>query len=143
MGHARGPPQPLTLVRHERGSASPQNQLTGPFSRAERARSTGTDRHAHRSDIRHSRLSSRFKTGGRTLSLQPCELQEALDYARAQQADEQWRAKYATRADIEGPINQAVAVIGIRGARYHGLHETHLEHGKATPSTAPEPARPT
>ncbi|MFB7739615.1 transposase [Streptomyces sp. NPDC056112] len=86
---------------------------------------------------------TRFKTGGRTLSLQPCELQEALDYARVQQADEQWRAKYATRADIEGPINQAVAVIGIRGARYHGLHETHLEHGKATPSTAPQPARPT
>ncbi len=71
---------------------------------------------------------TRSKTGGRTLSLQPRELQEALDHARVQQADEQWRAKYATRAGIEGTIHQAVAVTGIRRARYRGLHKTHLEH---------------
>ncbi|WP_445081921.1 IS1182 family transposase [Streptomyces ipomoeae] len=71
---------------------------------------------------------TRSKTGGRTLSLQPRELQEVLDHARLQQGDEQWRAKYGTRAGIEGTIHQAVAVTGIRRARYLGLQKTHLEH---------------
>ncbi|WP_373288067.1 transposase [Streptomyces lasiicapitis] len=56
------------------------------------------------------------KTGGRTLSLQPREVQEVLDHARLQQGDEQWRAKYGTRAGIEGTIHQAVAVTGMRRA---------------------------
>ncbi|MEV5951122.1 transposase [Streptomyces sp. NPDC051993] len=68
------------------------------------------------------------KTGGRTLSLQPREVQEVLDHARLQQGDEQWRAKYGTRAGIEGTIHQAVAVTGMRRARYLGLQKTHLEH---------------
>ncbi|MFJ5918993.1 hypothetical protein [Streptomyces ardesiacus] len=38
------------------------------------------------------------KTGGRTLCVQPREVQEVLDHARLQQGDEQWRAKYGTRA---------------------------------------------
>ncbi|WP_191971631.1 transposase [Streptomyces luteolifulvus] len=71
---------------------------------------------------------TRSKTGGRTLSLQPRELQEVLDHARLQQGDEQWRAKYGTRAGIEGTIHQAVAVTGMRRARYLGLQKTHLEH---------------
>ncbi|OEJ22728.1 hypothetical protein AR457_36210 [Streptomyces agglomeratus] len=71
---------------------------------------------------------TRSKTGGRTLSLQPRELQEVLDHARLQQSDEQWRAKYGKRAGIEGTIHQAVAVTGIRRARYLGLQKTHLEH---------------
>ncbi|WSQ13254.1 transposase [Streptomyces sp. NBC_01231] len=71
---------------------------------------------------------TRSKTGGRTLSLQPREVQEVLDHARLEQGDEQWRAKYATRAGIEGTIHQAVAVTGMRRARYLGLQKTHLEH---------------
>ncbi|WP_371214386.1 IS1182 family transposase [Streptomyces sp. AD55] len=71
---------------------------------------------------------TRSKTGGRTLSLQPRALQEALDDARAQQSNEQWRAKYGTRAGVEGTIHQAVAVTGMRRARYRGLPKTHLEH---------------
>jgi hypothetical protein len=71
---------------------------------------------------------TRSKTGGRTLSLQPRELQEVLDHARLQQSDEEWRAKYGTRAGIEGTIHQAVAVTGMRRARYLGLQKTHLEH---------------
>ena len=70
---------------------------------------------------------TRSKTGGRTLSLQPREVQEVLDHARLQQGDEQW-AKYGTRAGIEGTIHQAVAVTGMRRARYLGLQKTHLEH---------------
>ncbi|WP_431987092.1 transposase [Streptomyces griseoflavus] len=68
------------------------------------------------------------ETGGRTLSLQPCEVQEVLDHARLQHGDEQWRAKSRTRAGVEGTIHQAVAVTGIRRARYLGLQKTHLEH---------------
>ncbi|WP_247192139.1 transposase [Streptomyces scabiei] len=64
----------------------------------------------------------------RRLCLQPREVQEALDHARLQQDDEQWRAKYATRAGIEGIIHQAVAVIGMRRARCFGFQKTHLEH---------------
>nr|WP_171110877.1 transposase [Streptomyces sp. N502] len=67
---------------------------------------------------------TRSKTSGRTLSLQPRELQEVLDHARLQQGDELWRAKYGTRAGIEGTIRQAVAVTGMRRARYLGLQKT-------------------
>ncbi|MGW7285210.1 transposase [Streptomyces sp. NPDC054847] len=52
----------------------------------------------------------------------------SADHARLQQGDEQWRAKYGTRAGIEGTIHQAVAITGIRRARYLGLQKTHLEH---------------
>src|SRR5262249_26495506 len=44
---------------------------------------------------------TRSRTGGRSLSLQPRERQEALDQARAEQTSEQWRTKYGTRAGIE------------------------------------------
>ncbi|MFD5493275.1 transposase [Streptomyces sp. NPDC001812] len=71
---------------------------------------------------------TRSRTGGRSLSLQPRERQEALDQARAEQISEQWRTKYGTRAGIEGTIHQAVAVTGMRRARYRGLPKTHLEH---------------
>ncbi|MFJ6592975.1 transposase [Streptomyces violaceusniger] len=60
--------------------------------------------------------------------MQPRKLQEVLDHARLQQGDEQWRTKYRTRAGIEGSIHQAVAVTGMRRARYLGLQKTHLEH---------------
>ncbi|WP_259333681.1 hypothetical protein [Streptomyces umbrinus] len=36
-------------------------------------------------------------------------------------ADEQWRARYAARAGVEGTIHQAVAVTGMRRALYRGL----------------------
>ncbi|WP_210408423.1 transposase, partial [Allokutzneria sp. NRRL B-24872] len=56
--------------------------------------------------------------------VQPRKLQEVLDHARLQQGDEQWRTKYRTRAGIEGSIHQAVAVTGMRRARYLGLQKT-------------------
>ncbi|MFE2165466.1 transposase [Streptomyces sp. NPDC059447] len=95
---------------------------------------------------------TRSKTGGRTLSLQPREGQEVFDHARLQQDDEQRRAKYGTRAGIEATIHQAVAVTGMRHARYLGLQKTHLEHvssastpgGTATRRPHPcQPSRPT
>ncbi|MER6161610.1 transposase [Streptomyces sp. NPDC001868] len=52
----------------------------------------------------------------------------AEEAALAEEGDEQWQAKYGTRAGIEGTIHQAVAVTGMRRARYLGLQKTYLEH---------------
>ncbi|MFD7940146.1 transposase [Streptomyces sp. NPDC059755] len=58
----------------------------------------------------------------------PARFKRSLDHASLQQGDEQWRAKYGTLAGIEGTIHQAVAVTGMRRARYLGRRKTHLEH---------------
>ncbi|MDH2388425.1 transposase [Streptomyces sp. HNM0663] len=98
---------------------------------------------------------TRSKTGGRTLSLQPRELQEVLDHARLQQADEQWRAKYGIRAGVEGTVHQAVAVTGMRRAAtsvsrrpiwstssppLRSTSSASMPGGTATRSTAPASA---
>ncbi|MET8406478.1 IS1182 family transposase [Streptomyces sp900116325] len=68
------------------------------------------------------------KLGRRQLTLQPQEMHEALQGARAQQETKEWKHNYALRAGVEGTIHQATAVTGIRRARYHGLRKTHLDH---------------
>ena len=47
--------------------------------------------------------------------------------ARAVQDTPDWQADYARRAGVEGTIRQAVAVTGMRRARYRGLPKTTLE----------------
>ncbi len=66
--------------------------------------------------------------GGRQLTVRPRQIHQALDAARAEQHTKPWQATYALRAGVEGTIHQAVAVTGIRRARYRGLPKTHLEH---------------
>ena len=44
------------------------------------------------------------------------------------QKTENWQARYALRAGVEGTICQAVAVTGMRRARYRGLDKTRMEH---------------
>ena len=66
--------------------------------------------------------------GSRQLTLRPREIHQALDDARAEQDTKHWQAKYALRAGVEATIHQAVAVTGMRHARYRGLDKTHLEH---------------
>jgi len=68
------------------------------------------------------------KRGGRQLTVQPRGLHDALQAARAAQGTRHWQARYALRAGVEGTIRQAVAVTGMRRARYRGLAKTHLEH---------------
>lgn len=68
------------------------------------------------------------KLGRRQLTLQPQEMHEALQDARARQETQEWKHNYALRAGVEGTIHQATAVTGIRHARYHGLRKTHLDH---------------
>ena len=68
---------------------------------------------------------------GRQLGFRPREIHEAITAARAEQASDTWRDKYAIRAGVEGTIAQATHVTGIRHARYLGLPKTRLEHNAA------------
>jgi transposase len=71
---------------------------------------------------------TRDRTGVRQLTIRPRPQHEAQRAARAEQATDQWKQRYATRSGIEGTISQAVAVTGIRTTRYIGLAKTHLAH---------------
>lgn len=73
-------------------------------------------------------LCTTAKRGGRQLTLHPRDLHEALAAARTEQTTKTWRDKYALRAGIEGTIHQALAVTGIRHARYRGQPKVHLQH---------------
>ncbi|MEV0495939.1 IS1182 family transposase [Streptomyces atratus] len=66
--------------------------------------------------------------GRRMLTLRPREPHEALVRARAEQKTKTWKAKYALRAGVEGTINQALDITGIRRARYRGLPKVRLQH---------------
>jgi transposase len=44
------------------------------------------------------------------------------------QTSADWQARYAARAGVEGTINQAVAITGMRRARYRGLPKIRLQH---------------
>lgn len=68
------------------------------------------------------------KPGRRMLTLRPRELHENLARARAEQKTETWKNKYALRAGVEGTINQALDLTGIRRARYRGLPKVRLQH---------------
>jgi IS5 family transposase len=66
--------------------------------------------------------------GRRMLTLRPREPEEALARARAEHKTESWKTKYALRAGVEGTINQALDVTGMRRARYRGLPKVRLQH---------------
>ncbi|MGC4856819.1 IS1182 family transposase [Micromonospora sp. DT4] len=68
------------------------------------------------------------KRGGRQLTFHPRDLHHALMTARTQQASDNWQDKYKLRAGVEGTINQALDITGIRHTRYHGLPKTRLQH---------------
>jgi transposase len=68
------------------------------------------------------------KRGGRQLTFYPRDLHHALAAARTRQTGDSWRDKYKLRAGVEGTINQALDITGIRHARYRGLAKTRLQH---------------
>jgi transposase len=78
-----------------------------------------------REQCTRSTLSSRI---GRQLTVPPREIHAAQQAARAEQATADWQARYAARAGVEGTVHQAVAVTGMRRARYRGLPKTRLQH---------------
>jgi transposase len=67
-------------------------------------------------------------TTGRVLHVRSQAAHEALQARRQEQNTPAFRQDYQTRAGIEGTLSQAVRGMGIRRARYDGLHKTHLEH---------------
>jgi transposase len=64
----------------------------------------------------------------RQLTIRPREIHQAVTAARAEQETGHWKAKYASRAGVEGLMRQATHVTGTRRARYLGLPKTTLEH---------------
>lgn len=66
--------------------------------------------------------------GVRKISFQPEAQYRALHAARAYQSTPAFKLRYNARAGIEGTISQAVAVLGLRFARYRGLAKTTLQH---------------
>ena len=64
----------------------------------------------------------------RQLTVHPHDVHTAHHQAHALQDTKPWQATYALRAGVEGTIHQAVAVTGIRHARYRGLRKVHLQH---------------
>ncbi|MFC9331566.1 transposase [Kitasatospora sp. NPDC057015] len=66
--------------------------------------------------------------GTRMLALRPREVHEHVAAARAEQATDAWQATYALRAGVEGTINQALDITGLRRARYRGLPKVTLQH---------------
>jgi transposase len=65
---------------------------------------------------------------GRQLTVPTREVYHAQLAARASHDTPDGRARYALRAGVEATIGQAVAVTGIRRARYRGLAKTRLQH---------------
>ncbi|MGW1091197.1 IS1182 family transposase [Streptomyces sp. NPDC002596] len=68
------------------------------------------------------------RSNRRRLSLQPRELTEAIQAARAHQQTGDFNRDYALRAGVEGTIRQATHTTGLRRARYRGLAKIHLDH---------------
>lgn len=66
--------------------------------------------------------------GNRMLTLRPKELHETLAAARAVQKTDSFKTRYKLRAGVEGTVNQALDVTGIRQARYRGLPKVRLQH---------------
>jgi hypothetical protein len=81
------------------------------------------------------------KIGRRMLPLRPEEPHEALARARAEQKTDTWKNKYALRAGIEGTINQALDLTGIRRARYRGLPKVRLQHALLRHRDQHDPSR--
>ncbi|WP_202970552.1 transposase [Saccharothrix sp. ALI-22-I] len=71
---------------------------------------------------------TRSTRSGRQLMLRTREVHEAVERARTEQATDEWKQRYATRAGVEGTVHQAVAVTGVRRSRYTGLPKTRLAH---------------
>ncbi len=67
-------------------------------------------------------------TTGRVLHVRPQAAHEALQARRQEQETAAFRQAYQTRAGIEGTLSQAVRGMGIRRARYDGLHKTQVQH---------------
>lgn len=65
---------------------------------------------------------------GRTLTLNPQEVHEALVERRKVQRTPAFLQQYGLRAGVEGTISQALRTTQLRHTPYQGLRKTHLHH---------------
>jgi transposase len=70
---------------------------------------------------------TRAKDLPRTLTLQPKEEHEAIQFARKRKKTEDFASNYSQRAGIEGTVSQGGRAFGLRQARYRGLKKIHLQ----------------
>ena len=71
---------------------------------------------------------TKSSTTGRVLHVRSQAAHEALQARRQEQETPAFRQAYQTRAGIEATLSQAVRGMGIRRARYDGLHKTQVQH---------------
>ena len=76
----------------------------------------------------HARaLCTRAQQRGRRVGLPVRAQYEAAQAARAWVGSEEGKPRYQQRAGVEGTLSQGVRGFGLRGARYRGLKNTHLQ----------------
>lgn len=73
-------------------------------------------------------LCTRSKNGVRQLTIPPQAEYQARQNARAYQATQAFRDRYAARAGIEGTISQAAVAFEMRRTRYRGFPQVHTQH---------------
>jgi transposase len=66
---------------------------------------------------------------GRQVTCPPQRECLALHAARQRQLPQDFKARYAKRAGVEGTLSQAGFVLGMRRTRYRGLAQVHVQHG--------------
>lgn len=71
---------------------------------------------------------TKAKSAARHITVRPEHEHNALQAARQQQETLAWKARYDTRAGIEGTLSQGVRAFGLRQCRYRGLPKTRLQH---------------
>ncbi|MEV6587032.1 transposase [Streptomyces acidicola] len=64
----------------------------------------------------------------RTVSFPSRELRDLQLRVRAEQRTPEWKARYAARSGVEGPINEFAQGHGIHRCRYRGQPKAHLQH---------------
>ncbi len=105
----------------------PQGQASSRWSRAgERMEVVFARETCAACPVRHD--CTRSSTTGRVLHVRPHAAHLALQARRHEQETLVFRHIYQRRAGIEGTLSQAVRGMGIRRARYDGLHKTHVQH---------------
>ena len=67
-------------------------------------------------------------TTGRVVHVRPQAEYEALHMRRQEQETKAFQQVYQARAGVEGTHSQAVRRMGLRRARYDGLHKVQLQH---------------
>lgn len=66
-------------------------------------------------------------SGGRTLTVSPQELHEALQARRAEQREQALHQEYAARSGIEGSLSEGVRAHGMRRSRSQGRDTMHVQ----------------